>query len=175
MIQFRNSKLGKHRIGPSRPSGLCRLTIGDMHSSILHFYKEQLKNTETTLAEQITNVSNKTFTPHPRPEAASEHGAQTVSIIIPAPQEFPLFRPAKARVFTGDIFEAIGEEMESIREADEKSLHGFDSSLVQSDSEDSSLFDGGAKKATMLDRSNILSSNERLFGNISLSFFPILW
>ncbi len=171
MIQFRNSKLGKHRIGPSRPSGLCRLTVGDMYSSILHFYKEQLKNTEITLAEQITNISNKTFTTHPRSKDASENGA--LSIIIPAPQEFPLFRPVKARVFTGDTFEAIGEEMESIRESDEKSLH-LDSNLVQSDSEDASLFEGGAKKATMLDGS-IFSSNERLFGNISLSFFPILW
>ncbi len=78
-------------------------------------------------------------------------------------------------MFTGDIFEAIGEEMASIREADEKSLHRLDSSLVPSDSEDSSLFEGGTKKATMIDGSNILSSNERLFGNISLSFFPILW
>ena len=77
-------------------------------------------------------------------------------------------------MFTGDIFEAIGEEMDSIREADEKSFH-LDSNLVQSDSEDNSLFEEAAKKATMLDGSNIFSSNERLFGNISLSFFPILW
>jgi hypothetical protein len=146
-----------------------------MYSSLLHFYKEQLKSIETNLAEQITNISNRTFNTHPRSKATIENGAQTSSIIIPSPQEFPLFRPAKARVFTGDIFEAIGEEMASIREADEKSLHRLDSSLVPSDSEDSSLFEGGTKKATMIDGSNILSSNERLFGNISLSFFPILW
>ncbi len=171
MIQFSNSKLGKRLLGSSRPSGLCKLTVGDMYSSILHFYREQLKDLEMTLAEHITNKSNGTLTS----KDPSENGAYSKSLIIPAPQDFPLFRPAKARMFTGDIFEAIREEIESIREADENAKDRLDSSLVPSDSEDSFLFDRDDKNAMIPDVSNIPSSNERLFGHISLSFFPVQW
>lgn len=146
-----------------------------MYSSILHFYREQLKDLETTLAEHITNESNRTLTMNPISKDASDIGANKKSRIIPAPQDFPLFRPAKAKIVAGDIFEAIREEMESIKEADEMANDRLDSSYMPSDSEDSFLFDGEDKKSMILDESNNPSSNERLFGNISLSFFPVLW
>lgn len=145
-----------------------------MYSSILHFYREQLKDLETTLAEHITNESNGTLTTN-LTKNASDIGANKKSLTIPAPQDFPLFRPAKAKLFTGDVFDAIREEMESIKEADEMAKDRLGSSYAPSDSEDSFLLDGEDTESMMLNESNSPSSNERLFGNISLSFFPVLW
>lgn len=106
-------------------------------------------------------------------------------IIIPAPQEFSLFRPAasKAKPFAGDIFEAISEEMVSIRDAEEERQNALlnDSDSLGSDRSDSSfLFAGvggvgGGKKSKKEDGSKMVRSNERLFGSVSLSFFPVLW
>ena len=78
-------------------------------------------------------------------------------------------------MFAGDIFEAIGEEMEYIQEAEVEALNALDSDSVQSDSDSSFLFGVSGKKAKDEDGSKILKGNERLFGSVSLSFFPVLW
>jgi len=70
-----------------------------------------------------------------------------------------------------DIFEVIGEEMESIREAEQDALNSLDSDSIVSDSDVSFL---GGKLAKEEVGSKIAKSNERLFGSISLSFFPVL-
>ena len=77
-------------------------------------------------------------------------------------------------MFIGDnIFEAINEEMEGIREAEE-ALNALDSDSASDYSDSSFLFGTMGKKAKEEDGSSIVKGNERLFGSISLSFFPIL-
>lgn len=168
MIQFRNSKTTNKTPLQSKPSGACTLTVGDIYYSILHFHGEQLKDLEINLSEEIINQhrSTETLVTNTRSQSA---------IIIPAPQEYSLFRPAKGKVFTGDIFGAIGEEMEYIQEAEVEALNALDSDSVQSDSDSSFLFGVSGKKAKDEDGSKILKGNERLFGSVSLSFFPVLW
>ena len=78
-------------------------------------------------------------------------------------------------MFIGDnIFEAINEEMEGIREAEEAALNALDSDSASDYSDSSFLFGAMGKKAKEEDGSSIVKGNERLFGSISLSFFPIL-
>ena len=148
-----------------------------MHSMILHYYREQLSDLEARLAEEIT-IRNETPLPDMKSQAGSSvSGTQKKTLTIPAPQEFSLFRPAKVKLFGGDIFEVIGEEMESIREREDEdeSLHRGESESTQSESDSSFLFGGSAgKKPKVQDRSEIVRANERLFGSVSLSFFPVM-
>lgn len=138
----------------AKPLGVCKLSVGDMHASLLHFYKEQLRRKEANLSGGDANAG---------------------SIIIPVPQEYPLFRLCKKeRTDRKDIFDAISEEMAAIAKSEEDKFATFeesDSALSDSDSS----FLGGTGKAKEEDPASIIKSNERLFGSISVSFFPIPW
>lgn len=168
VIQFRNGKVMKS--APTKLLGVCRLTVGDIYSSIVHLYREQLKDVEANLSEQVFNSS--TAETGNTTQSVTTRGTQRKTLIIPAPQEYSLFRPAKVKraPLTGDIFEVIKEEMDSIQK---KALEALDSDSVGSNDSDSFLGLVG-KKAKDEDRSKMVKSNERLFGSISLSFFPVL-
>lgn len=149
----------------SKLSGVCTLTVGDIYSSIVHLYTQQLKDIEANLSQEIFNSSTQTT------QSVSTRGTHRKTLIVPAPQEYSLFRPAKAKkAAMGDIFEAIAGEMESIRK--QESEASIDSDSVRSDNSDSFLGDTG-KVAKDEDESKTFKSNERLFGSISLSFFPV--
>lgn len=176
MIQFRNSKTLKTRPGSSsKLSGACTLTVGDMHSMILHYYREHLNDIEVGLAEEISNRSSPTSNADLKSQAGSTSGTQKKTLTVPAPQEYALFRPAKGKLFGGDIFEAISEEMDAIRDAENDALNKGDSDSTTSDSDASFLVGASTSKTTKVhDRSEIVRSNERLFGSVSLSFFPVM-
>ena len=77
-------------------------------------------------------------------------------------------------MFGGDIFEAISEEMDAIRDAENDALNKGDSDSTTSDSGASFLVGASTSKKTKVhDRSEIVRSNERLFGSVSLSFFQL--
>ena len=170
MIQFRNNKTIKSAPGSSsKLSGVCILTVVDMHSMILNYYRERLNDIESSLAEEITSRSSQT------PIGDLKCGTQKKTLTIPAPQEYSLFRPVKAKMFCGDIYEAIGEEMQAIREAEEEAFKKGHSDSSQSESDASFLIGGSSsKKGKVQDRSEIVRANERLFGSVSLSFFPVM-
>lgn len=150
------------------------MTVGDIYAYILHFYKEQLNDIETNLSEEIISNSSGTINTDPMHQSASTSATHRKTITIPAPQEYSLFRPNKAKVIMGDIFEIIGEEMESIRDTEVEALNALDSDSIQSESDLSFLQYNDRKKTKDEDKSKIAKANERLFGSISLSFFPIL-
>jgi vacuolar-type H+-ATPase subunit E/Vma4 len=70
-----------------------------------------------------------------------------------------------------DIFEAIQEEMGAIGKTEEDRIAMFAS---DSDAESVSSFLSNEKK-TLEETGDLVKRNERLFGNVSLSFFPIPW
>lgn len=175
VIQFRNSKMIKSPKSSSKLSGgLCRLTVGDMYSSILHFHGEQLKDLETHLNNEISTETITAAGHEPRSQTASTNATHRKTIIIPPPQEYALFRPAKKAKAVTVSLESLKEEMKSIREAEEEVLKALDSDSVQSDSDSSFLFGGIGKKIKEETGSKIVKSNERLFGSVALSFFPVL-
>ena len=174
VIQFRNSKMIKSPKSSSISGGLCRLTVGDMYSSILHFHGEQLKDLETNLNNEISTETITAAGHEPRSQTASTNATHRKTIIIPPPQEYALFRPAKKAKAVTVSLESLNEEMESIREAEEEALKALDSDSVQSDSDSSFLFGGIGKKIKEEAGSKIVKSNERLFGSVALSFFPVL-
>jgi len=175
VIQFRNRRISKSDLTRSKLSGECKLTVGDIYAHVLHFYREQLKYIESNLSEEVISNSSRNLNADPSPQPASTCGTYMKSVIIPVPQEYSLFRPTKGKATTGDVFEAINKEMKSIREAEVESLKSLDSDSAQSDSDLSFLHHSIGKKAKNEDNSKIAKANERLFGSISLSFFPILW
>ena len=65
--------------------------------------------------------------------------------------------------------------MAAIEEAEVEALNSLDSDSVHSDSDSSFLFGVSGRKDQVEDGSKIVRANERLFGSISLSFFPVLW
>ena len=178
VIQFRNSKNFKSapKTSSELSGGLCRLTVGDIYSSILHFHNEQLKDLETTLSNEIsTEIITATGHEEPRSQSASVAVTRRKTIIIPPPQEYALFRPTKKanKAFKVSL-ESLNEEMESICKAEEEALKALDSESVQSDSDSSFLFGGIGKKKKEEAGSKIVKANERLFGSVALSFFPVL-
>ena len=136
------------------PLGVCKLSVGDMYASVLQIYEEQLKRKESNLSGKAATAD---------------------SLIIPPPQECALFRPCKTPT-TGrrNIFDAIGEELAAIKKSEEDKFAFFNSS-DSSDSDSDSSFLGGENKAKGEDPASVVKANERLFGSISLSFFPIPW
>lgn len=97
------------------------------------------------------------------------------SLITPVTQECALFRPCrKQKSDQRDIFDAIGEELAAIEKSEQNKLAMFDSDSSESDSDDSFLNDA-EKKNKKGDPAGVVKANERLFGSISLSFFPIPW
>lgn len=163
-----------------QPLAVCKLTVGDIYLSILHFYAEQLAKTELNLSEDITNNTNELFNPTLTSPSVGDRSAKTSSVIIPAPQEYSLFRPprktrpAKESISVqDDFFETIGAELASIQKAEEDARSVLDTESLQSDS-DSSFLGGGAKTKDE-GNSSLANGSERLFGSISLSFFPVPW
>jgi hypothetical protein len=137
---------------------VCKISVGDMYCHALTFYHEQLKRTEANLAKGVS----------PAPQGEQ----QRMSLILPAPQEYPLFRPLQvSKNDRKDIFEAINEEMVAIQKTEEDRIAMFAS---DSDAEsDSSFLNEG--KSTDQEIGDLIKKNERLFGSVSLSFFPIPW
>lgn len=136
------------------PLGVCKLSVGDMYSSILFFYNEQLKRKESNLVVETSTAD---------------------SLIVPVPQECALFKSCKRRERDcKDVFEAIGDEMEAIEKNEEDAFNLLHSDSSGSDSDDTSFL-GGGKKTKEEDPASVVKANERLFGSVSLSFFPIPW
>ena len=168
VIQFRNNRVLQSP--GSKPSGECTLTVGDMYTSIVLLYKEQLNNIELKLGQEV--FKNTITSDTQNTSSVTSRGSQKKSLIIPAPQEYSLFRPARGKKPPpmDNIFDAITEEMDSIKK---KEADALDSDSVLSSGSDSFLGEVG-RKAKAVDFQQMPKSNERLFGSISLSFFPVL-
>ncbi len=139
---------------------VCKISVGDMYCHALTFYHEQLKRTEANLAKGVS----------PTPQGEQ----QRMSLILPAPQEYPLFRPLKvSKNDRKDIFEAINEEMVAIQKTEEDRIAMFASDSDSDAESDSSFLNEG--KSTDQEIGDLIKKNERLFGSVSLSFFPIPW
>ena len=137
---------------------VCKISVGDMYCHALAFYHEQLKRTEANLAKGVS--------------PALQGEQQRMSLILPAPQEYPLFRPLKISKYDRkDMFEAINEEMVAIQKTEEDRIAMFAS---DSDAESDSSFLNEGKSADE-ETGDLIQKNERLFGSVSLSFFPIPW
>ncbi|KAL7543622.1 LOW QUALITY PROTEIN: hypothetical protein ACHAXR_013206 [Thalassiosira sp. AJA248-18] len=152
-INFWNHRGLKSATTRAKPLGVCKLTVGDIYSSVLHLHREQLARKESNLlAEKVT----------------------ADSLIIPVPQECALFRPCRKQPSDNkDIFDAIGEELAAIEKHEEDKFKFFDSDSSESDSDGSFLNEKSKVKEE--DPGSVVNANERLFGSISLSFFPIPW
>ena len=136
------------------PLGVCKLSVGDIYSSVLELYKEQLDRKESNLASD---------------DVAAD------SVIVPVPLECALFRPCKKqKPDNRSIFEAIGEEMAAIEKSEEDNFASlYDDDSSDYDSDDSFLNEKPKEKEE--DPADVVRANERLYGSISLSFFPIPW
>jgi hypothetical protein len=128
---------------------------------MVQFYREELARKEKCLSDEVSFNSGKE-------ETAS------ISLNTPIIQEFCLFRPCKTKFAGGDILEAVRDEIMAIQKKEDDVFGAFDSDSNDSDS-DSSFLGGENKKAKKDDPLDSVSANERLFGTISLSFFPIPW
>ena len=143
--------------------GTCKVTVGDMYSFILHNHKEQMIRNDNKLAQNVMESSNALFQPRTVEESSSD------DIIIPSPQEYQLFRLPKTSTPNTDMFDLVRQELVSIQRDEEERLQDKDDDSY--DNPDS-LFGMKTKKD---EASGSASSNEKLFGTISLSFFPIVW
>ncbi len=142
---------------------------------ILHYYRERLNDIEASLADEFTNRSSLPPSADAKSQAGSNSGTLKKTLTVPAPQEYSLFRPVKGKMFVENIYEAIAEEMEAISEAEENKLNRENFDSAKSESDVSFLFGGSiSKKTKVQDKSEIVRANERLFGSVSLSFFPVM-
>ncbi len=133
-----------------------------MYAHALRYYLEQLKQVESNLAKGAV----------PAHHHLANQSSDT-ALLLPAPQEFPLFRPLKkSKGDRKDIFEVISEEIAAIKKTEEDRVAMFAS---DSDAESDSSFISTGKKTDDEDADDLVSRNERLFGSVSLSFFPIPW
>lgn len=160
LTYFRNHKGLKLATTKSRPLAHCILNVSDIYSSIVEFYKEQLAQRERRLAEEVSLKPSKTDT------------EPTLKMNVPSTEEFCLFRPCKSNLIGEDILECVREEITSIQKKEEDAFGSYDSDF-DSDSDDD-LY-GGKKKAKKDSSQDDVRANERLYGTISLSFFPIPW
>ena len=151
VIQCRNQRGLKSSTTRASSLGMCKLSVGDIYSFILHHHNEELRRKESHLMTQDDCAK---------------------SLITPTTQEFALFKTPKIRN-PEDIIETIAEEMAAIEKSEKDKFKLFDNSS-ESESDDSSFL-GGAKKTKEEGPSSIVKSNERLYGSVSLSFFPISW
>jgi hypothetical protein len=168
-LLFRNNKVIK---SASKPLAVCKLTVGDMYSSILNFHREQIVQDETHMGQNISSscddLFNATEGRSPGPKGESHN-----SFVIPAPQEYSLIRSSKANTSSNlEMLDLIHQELTSIQMTEEERLRDDDADdfFVSPDS----LFNIG-KKANKDDTSGSASANEKLYGSISLSFFPVTW
>lgn len=154
-INFWNNRGVKGATTKATPLGVCKLSVGDIYSSVLDLYAEQLKRKESNLASD---------------DVAAD------SVIIPVPLECALFRQCKKQTTSDNrgMFEAIGEEMAAIQKSEEDNFASlYDDDSSDYDSDDSFLNEKSKEKEE--DPADVLRANERLYGSISLSFFPIPW
>ena len=172
IICHRNNRLIK---SASQPLAVCRLTVGDIYASILHYYNEQITRKEATLSQDTINNSSNLFSDNAGMQTASVGTSSNKKpFIIPSPQEYALFRPIKKVAPQIDIFDDINEELSSIQKVfEEESSKNVDSDTFHSDSDASFL--GKRTSVKREDKANFAKANERLFGSISLSFFPVPW
>ena len=117
---------------------------------------------DARLAKDVINDSDELFNPSHREPDNSEN------LVIPPPQEYSLFRSPKAGAPATDTLNLVRQEIVAIQRDAEERQEEDDDKFVSPDS----MFNIG-KKAKKEEPSG--SANERLFGNISLSFFPISW
>lgn len=159
-IQFRNNKNGIHT--SSSTLGVCRVRVGDIYSHLLNFYQNELSMKESHLSEGHVYSSDEIV----------QNASYNSTLVVPAPQEFTLMRPPKKLEDPlEDVFEAITNEMRDIERCDEELKKTLDAESVHS----YSSFPGNAVNKKEADTKSVVSKNERLFGSISLSFFPIQW
>jgi hypothetical protein len=121
---------------------------------------------DTRLSQHVVDTSDDLF--HPSTKSSSSKD----SLVIPAAQEFSLFRCPKASAPNTDLFDLVRQEIVSIQRDAEERLQDneHDDDFVSPES----LFSMG-RKAKKDESSGSALANEKLFGNISLSFFPIAW
>lgn len=144
---------------------MCKVRVGDIYSHVLKLHHDELLRKESRLSEEHVR-SNDEIT------SLNASTKKSSSLIIPAPQEYTLMRPPKKKSEkpVEDVFEAITNEMRDIQRWEEELKKTLESSVHS----DSSFPGYGAKKKEE-DPKSILNKNERLFGTISMSFFPIKW
>eukprot|EP00804_Cyclotella_cryptica_P012788 CCRYP_010547-RB/>CCRYP_010547-RB protein AED:0.04 eAED:0.04 QI:9377/1/1/1/0.8/0.66/21/497/171 len=160
MVNLWNYRGLKLATTKSRPLASCTLNVSDIYTSMVAFYKEQLARKEKCLSDEIN--SN-----------APREGDKPLPINVPTPQEFTLFRPCKPTFIQDDIVAVVRDEISSIQKKEEESFGMYDSDSPDSESDDLSVDD--IKKAKKGDPQRDVHANERLYGTISLSFFPIAW
>lgn len=120
---------------------------------------------DARLAKNVINDSDELFNPS---HIESDNDG---NMVIPPPQEYSLFRsPKKISAPATDILDLARQELISIQRDAEEQKEEDDDEFVSPDS----MFNIG-KKSKKDEPSGSSSANERLFGNISLSFFPIAW
>lgn len=117
------------------------------------FYKERQSRKEKGLSDEINSD---------RPR----EGDKSLPFIVPTPQEFALFRLCKPTFLQDDVVSAVCDEITSIQKKEEDAFGMYDSDNLSVDEK---------KKAKKDESENDVHSNERLYGTISLSFFPIPW
>ena len=158
-IQFRNNKLTEGT-NMSSTLGQCKIKVGDMMSHILKFHQDVLLKKESRLLEGYHQKSDETIS----------QATNTKSLIIPSPQEFSLMRPPKkAEKADDNVFETIANEMREIERCEEELKKKLESDSVHSEM---SFLEGKKKEE---DTKGILNKHERLFGSVSISFYPIQW
>lgn len=177
-IHFWNHKTLKNT-PKAKSLAVCNISVGDMYSHALVFYLEQLKRVESNLAKGVSpthnarNIASRVTSPNEPTQHHHDDQSSDASLVFPAPQEYPLFRPLiKSKYDRKDIFEAIYEEMVAITKTEEDRVAMFAS---DSDAESDSSFLNSGRKTKDDETEDLVSRNERLFGNVSLSFFPIPW
>lgn len=159
-IQFRNNKNGIHT--SSSTLGVCTVKVGDIYSHLLNFYQNELLMKESLLSEgEVYSF-----------DEIAQNASHKSTLVVPAPQEFTLMRPPKKlQDPLEDLFEAITNEMRDIERCDEELKKSLETESVHS----YSSFPGNELNKKEADTKSVVSKNERLFGSISLSFFPIQW
>jgi hypothetical protein len=158
-VSCRNYKGLKLATTKSRPLAFCTLNASDIYTSMVAFYKERQARKENGLSDKFN--SNR-----PREDNKS------LPLIVPTPQEFALFRPCKPGFIQENIVSVVCDEITSIQKKEEDAFGMYDSDSLNSDSDNSV---GEKKKAKRDEYEDDFHTNERLYGTISLSFFPIPW
>lgn len=126
---------------------------------------------EKRLTQDDVVISNDLFNSSAEDPRSSTRAEYRNSLVIPAPQEFSLFRTSYTNTSNTDMLDIVQKELSSIQRSEEERLKDDDSdSYVSPDT----LFDNGQKVRTA-DAEHGVRISERLYGTISLSFFPIPW
>lgn len=126
---------------------------------------------EKRLTQDDVVISNDLFNSGADNPRSSTRAENRNSLVIPAPQEFSLFRTSYTNIPSAEMLDIAQKELSSIQRSEEERLQDDDSdSYVSPDT----LFENGQKARTD-EAEHGVRINERLYGTISLSFFPIPW